>query len=215
MRYRSAFYGFHIGAVLKKYRLAICKELACFCICLCLSGDTYVEKNIFEHWVRPPEEVYEAQTALVSEAESVLDTESLDRPDETDASDETNGAETAETAETCVDGELGLCLSIGNKQSFEGETRELYPLYLTTQESFEGLLWKVTVTGGEIYAVIDEGESKTEEFFYLIEGHQAAMMLVGSIDADEKQRLICYISVKYNENASSLPKIILLDYVKK
>ena len=40
-------------------------------------------------------------------------------------------------------------------------------------------------------------------------------MLVGDIAADEKQRLICYISVVRNENAASVPKIILLDYVKK
>ena len=212
MRYRSAFYGFHIGTVFKKYRLVVCKAVVCCCFCLCLSGDTYAEKSIFEHWVRPSEEIYEVQTELTSETENILNTETLDRTDETELPYET---ETAETAENCVGEEIGLCLSVGDRQSFEGELRELYPLYLTVHEDFAGLLWRVSVTGGEIYAVIDEGKSETEEFFYLIEGHQAAMMLVGDIAADEKQRLICYISVVRNENAASVPKIILLDYVKK
>ena len=215
MRYRSAFYGFPIGTVFKKYRLAVCKAVVCCCFCLCLSGDAYAEKSIFEHWVRPPEEIDETQTEVISETESILETESFDRPNETEKNDETNETDDAETAENCVGREAGLCLSLGDKQSFEGEARELYPLYLTAHEDFAGLLWRVSVTGGEIYAVIDEGKSETEEFFYLIEGHQAAMMLVGDIAADEKQRLICYISVVRNENAASVPKIILLDYVKK
>lgn len=215
MKYRSAFYGLHIGIMFKKYRLTVCKAVACCCFCLCLSGDAYAEQSIFEHWVRPPEEVYEVQTEFISESKNILNTETLDRPDETELPYETETAETAETAENCVGEEIGLCLSVGDRQSFEGELRELYPLYLTAHEDFAGLLWRVSVTGGEIYAVIEEAENADDAFFYLVQDHQAAMMLVGDIAADEKQRLICYISVVRDENAAPLPKIILLDYVKK
>ncbi len=204
MRHTSVFLGLHTGIftkiLSKKYCFSTVKAIACFCVCLCLSGDTYNSKNIFENWVRPLENPMETQKELARDEETFFLWESLHE---------------AETTEENVKTEKNFWLSMGEKQSFEGETRDLYPLYLTANESFEGLLWRISVKNGKIYAVIPEEGQDDFEFFYLIREHQAAMLLVGNISADKKERLLCYISVSRNENLETLPEIILLDYVKK
>ncbi len=188
--------------ILKRKKAFLIKTVFSMLLCLSLSGDTTMSKNIFEGWVRPVENINLTETQKIPlEETSELFWESL-RGDVTD-----------ETSFDIADD--GPRVTVGKKQGFVGEARELYALALTTSVDLEGLLLSVSVDGGEIYAVIPEEMTVDCEIHDLIRGDKAAVMLLGNIVAEEREKTLFYISVTKTGDTEILPTAVLLDYVKK
>ena len=193
MRYTTVF-----DKILCRKYFSAAKMIFCFWMCICLTGDAYMPKNIFENWVRPIEHPTEAQTEMPISNENFSDREYRE-----------------EESEVFLDpSEAYPVLSVGEKQCFEGEDRVLYPIYLRVSENYCGILWKISFEKEKIYAVIPEETAGAFETFYLISENQAAVLLMGNVAAGKEKKLICYISVSCTNDTNAFYEITLFDYIK-